>query len=109
MTLPTSWPLLRGQVIRADLGLAEPKLFVVVSNNRRNARFPQVLAARLTTTTKQTRPSVVELNGERLTGRVVCDDIIEIWQADVLGVVGGFTPRTMRAVNDGLKAALDIP
>lgn len=103
------WPLMRGQVVRADIGLSEPKLFVVVSNNRRNARFPQVLAARLTTTSKPNTPSVVELDGERLAGRVVCDDIMEIWETEVLAVVGGFTPRTIRAINDGLKAALDIP
>lgn len=47
-----TWPLTRGQVVRADINLDEPKLFVVVSNNRRNARLGDVLGARLTTSRK---------------------------------------------------------
>ena len=53
---------MRGQVIRAEVGLDEPKLFVVVSNNRRNARLGSVLAARLTTSDKPAIPSIVKLN-----------------------------------------------
>ena len=40
--------MLRGQVVRADVKLDEPKLYLVVSNNLRNRNFPQVLCARLT-------------------------------------------------------------
>lgn len=105
-----TWPLARGQVVRADIGLSEPKLFVVVSNNRRNRNLGQVLAARLTTTAKPPIPSIVALSHEdQLTGSVGCDDIVEIYQDEVRGVVGALSQASMRAVNDGLRAALDLP
>jgi mRNA interferase MazF len=103
-----TWPLSRGQVVRADVGLNEPKLFVVVSNNRRNQRLGDVLAARLTTSTKPSIPSIVELEGERLSGRVVCDDILPLYEGEIVSVVGGLTPRTMRSIDLGLAAALGI-
>ncbi|MBO0843688.1 MAG: type II toxin-antitoxin system PemK/MazF family toxin, partial [Nocardioides sp.] len=97
-------------VVRADIGLDEPKLLVVVSNNRRNARLPQVLAARLTTTAKPALPSIVELaHPEVYVGRIVCDDIVEVYKDEVLSVVGGLSPRGVQALNRGLKAALDLP
>jgi len=104
-----TWPLLRGQVVRADIGLDEPKLFVVVSNNRRNQHFPQVLCVRLTTSKKPSIPSIVQLgHPEAFTGRAVCDDIIEIYEKEVLAVVGGLSPTAMRAINTGLAAALGM-
>ena len=94
----------------ADIGLAEPKLFVVVSNNRRNQRLPQVLAVRLTTTNKPSIPSIVELSHPELfTGRVICDDIVELYENEVLGVRGALSPKAMREVGAGLAAALDLP
>lgn len=105
-----TWPLIRGQVIRADIGLAEPKLFVVVSNNRRNKNLGQVLAVRLTTTPKPPIPSIVPLShDDGLTGSVVCDDIVEIYEDEVQHVVSALTPASIRAVNEGLRAALDLP
>lgn len=105
-----TWPLLRGQVVLADIGLEEPKLLVVVSNNRRNQRLPQVLAARLTTTRKPSIPSIVELtHPEVFVGRVSCDDIVEVYENEVLEVRGALSPRAMRAVGAGLAAALDLP
>lgn len=104
-----TWPLARGQVIRADIGLNEPKLFVVVSNNRRNRQLGDVLAARLTTSQKPPLPSIVELTGENLTGRVVCDDIVAIYEDEVRGLVAALSPHTMAAVNRALAAALDLP
>jgi mRNA interferase MazF len=105
-----TWPLSRGQVVLADLGLPEPKRFVVVSNNRRNRHLPQVLAARLTTTPKPAIPSIVALTtGDGMTGSVVCDDIVEIYADEVRRVVGALTPTTMARVNEGLAAALDLP
>lgn len=105
-----TWPLSRGQVVLTDLGLEEPRLFVVVSNNRRNQRLPQVLAARLTTSPKPTIPSIVELaHPEVFVGRVVCDDIVEIYENEVLEVRGALSPQAMRAVASGLAAALDLP
>jgi mRNA interferase MazF len=104
-----NWPLLRGQVIRVEIGLPEPKLFLVVSNNRRNRQLPQVLAARLTTTPKPTLTSVVEIiHPEVFIGRVVCDDIVEIYEEDVIQILGGLTASTMQQVSIGLAAALDI-
>lgn len=101
--------LRRGQIIQAEVGSREPKLFVVVSNSTRNRLLDQVLAARLTTSAKRERPSIVELgSGEAFTGRVVCDDIEPIWPDEVHRVLGGLTPRAMRAVDDGLMAALGI-
>lgn len=97
-------------MVRAGIGLAEPKLFVVVSNNRRNRNLDQVLAARLTITPKPAIPSIVALgHEERLTGSVGCDDIVEIYEDEVHHVIGALTPATMRAVGDGLRAALDVP
>lgn len=105
-----TWPLSRGQVVLADVGLEEPKLFVVVSNNRRNQRLAQVLAARLTTTPKPALPSIVELtHPEVFVGRVVCDDIVEIYENEVREVRGALSPPAMRAVGGGLAAALDLP
>jgi mRNA interferase MazF len=96
-------------VIRANIGQAEPKLLVVVSNNRRNRRLPQVLAARLTTTKKPPLESVVALSHpEVFVGSVVCDDIVEVYQDEVIGVVGALSARAMQSVSRGLKAALDL-
>lgn len=104
-----TWPLLRGQVVRADIGLDEPKLFVVVSNNRRNQNLRQVLAVRLTTTSKPPIPSIVELvHPEAFVGRAVCDDIVEIYEDEVVAVIGGLSPVAMRAINAGLGAALGM-
>lgn len=104
-----TWPLLRGQVVQAEIGLDEPKLFVVVSNNRRNRQLPQVLAVRLTTTDKPNIPSIVQLgHPEVFAGVAVCDDIVELYEDEVLKVAGALSIRAMRAIGAGLSAALDI-
>lgn len=104
-----TWPLLRGQVVRADIGLDEPKLFVVVSNNRRNRNLGDVLAVRLTTSAKPDLPSVVELSqADGLTGRAVCDDIVSLYEDEILQVLGAVTPSTLAALERGLRAALDL-
>lgn len=102
--------LVRGRVYRAKLdNLDAQKYFLVVSNNRRNAQLPQVLAVRLTTTRKAPRPSVVELDdGEVFCGRVCCDDIIELWPDEVTADLGAITRGAMARVEDGLRAALDL-
>jgi mRNA interferase MazF len=100
---------MRGQVIQADLGLDEPKLLVVVSNNRRNEHLGSVLCARLTTTAKPDLPSIVKLDHpEVFAGCVVCDDIVEVFSDEVLAVRGGLTGVAMNAVGDGLRAALGL-
>lgn len=104
------WPVHRGQVIRADVGLDETKLFVVVSNNRRNAHLADVLTVRLTTSRKPAIPSIVELSSaDTFTGRAVCDDIGPIFENEVLEVVGALSPASMLRIDAGLGAALDLP
>lgn len=102
--------LLRGQVVRADVGLDEPKRFIVVSNNLRNRHFEQVLTVRMTTTTKRERPSIVKLTAADAPhgGFIVCDDIVTIWEDEVVDVLTGVSPLTMRRVELGLLAALGI-
>ena len=81
--------LVRGQVVRADIGLDEPKLLLVVSNHTRNRNFQQVIAVRLTTTAKDSRPSIVELGPqEGFHGRVMCDDLMPVWEDEVLATLG---------------------
>lgn len=105
-----TWPLNRGQVVRGEIGLDEPKLFVVVSNNRRNRHLAQVLAVRLTTSPKPAIPSIVELgHPEAFDGRAVCDDIVELYEDEVRAVLGALSPRAMRRLDVGLAAALDLP
>lgn len=102
--------LVRGQIVRADIGLDEPKLFVVVSNNSRNRNLPSVLGVRLTTSVKPLLPSIVEIPAhEAVTGRVVCDDIVELWEDEVLANLGALSVRTMEGINRGLAAALALP
>lgn len=104
-----SWPLLRGQVVQAEIGLDEPKLFVVVSNNRRNRALPQVLGVRLTTTPKPNIPSVVSLgHSEAFVGAAVCDDIVELYEDEIVKVTGALSAHAMRAIAAGLAAALDL-
>ena len=102
---------MRGRVYAARLShLREDKYFLVVSNNRRNQHLPQVLAVRLTTTPKPSLPSIVALGpSEVVTGNVVCDDIVEIWQDEVRRDLGALSRPAMEAVARGLAAALDLP
>jgi mRNA interferase MazF len=104
-----TWPLTRGQIILAEIGLGEPKRLVVVSNNRRNKNLAQVLAVRLTTSAKPSIPSIVTFGPtDGLNGCAVCDDIVEVYQDELIEVVGALTPATMKRIDDGLKAALGI-
>jgi mRNA interferase MazF len=103
--------MLRGRVYRARLAhIGEDKFFLVVSNNRRNRAFEQVLAARLTTTPPKTkRPALVPLGpGEIFTGWVSCDDIETLYEDEVRADLGAVTAATMRRVEAGLHAAFDM-
>jgi mRNA interferase MazF len=105
--MPTS--LLRGQVHRAKLGNTEPKYYLVVSNNRRNAALDDVLVVRLTTTAKPSIPSIVELGPpDPFTGRACCDDITWMEEAEVQEYLGALSPGTMKRIDLGLRAALGI-
>jgi mRNA interferase MazF len=103
--------LLRGRVYRAHLThIGEDKYFLVVSNNRRNRAFGQVLAVRLTTTKpRDSRPAMVELGpAEVMTGWVSCDDIETVYDDEVRADMGAVTAQAMRRVEDGLRAALGM-
>jgi mRNA interferase MazF len=103
--------LLRGRVYRAHLShVGEDKYFLVISNNRRNRAFEQVLAVRLTTTKPRTdRPALVELGpGEVMTGWASCDDIETVYDDEVRADMGAVNPQTMRRVEAGLGAALGM-
>ena len=106
----SSWPLLRGRVYAAKLSnIKTEKYFLVVSNNQRNAQLPQVLAVRLTTSPKPRIPSIVELGkGEAFLGRAVCDDIVELYEDEILRDLGALSPAAMTEVANGLKAALSL-
>ena len=107
---PVIWPLMRGRVYAARLShLDEDEYFLVVSNNQRNRHLTQELAVRLTTSPKPDLDSIVELGPrEVFTGRVVCDDVIEIWEDEVRRDLGALSRAAMDAVARGLCAALGI-
>ena len=103
--------MLRGRIYRAHLAhIGDDKFFLVVSNNRRNRAFEQVLAARLTTTPpRDGRPAMVPLGpSEVMAGWVSCDDIETLYDDEVRADVGAITAATMRRVEAGLRAAFGI-
>jgi mRNA interferase MazF len=104
--------LLRGAVVLADIGLAQgPKPVLVVSDNSRNRRLRSVLTVRLTTTANLPDiPSVVPVaaTDHPLVGSVLCDDIIEVYDEDVIKDLGAVCPATMRLVEIGLRSALSL-
>ncbi|HEX9537236.1 MAG TPA: type II toxin-antitoxin system PemK/MazF family toxin [Streptosporangiaceae bacterium] len=110
MPAPGRHTLLRGRVYAAQLAHVDgEKYYLVVSNNRRNARLPQVLAVRLTTSPKPSTPSIVELDqSEVFCGRAVCDDIETLWPDEVRRDLGAVTSGAMARIVVGLRAALDI-
>src|SRR5215472_2832363 len=104
--------LLRGRIYRAHLShIGQDKYFLVVSNNRRNRAFGQVLAVRLTTTKpRDSRPAMVELGpDEVMAGWASCDDIETIYDDEVRADLGAVTAQAMRRVEAGLRAALSMP
>jgi mRNA interferase MazF len=103
--------MLRGRIYRAHPAhIGEDKFFLVVSNNRRNRAFEQVLAARLTTTPpKAERPAMVPLGSEEvMTGWVSCDDIETIYEDEIRADAGAITALGMRRIEAGLRAAFDM-
>jgi mRNA interferase MazF len=104
--------MLRGRIYRAHLShIGEDKYFLIVSNNRRNRAFEQVLAVRLTTTPpRDERPAMVPLGrGEIMTGWASCDDIEVLYDDEVRADLGAITAPAMRRVEAGLRAALGMP
>lgn len=103
--------MVRGRVYRArPSGFRDDTYFLVVSNNSRNRHLDSVLVVRFTTTPKPTLPSIVEIPPTEVVpgGRVVCDDIYDLCEDEVKADIGAVSPRTMAAVEDGLRAALAL-
>ena len=103
--------MVRGRVYRArPSGFRDDKYFLVVSNNSRNRHLDSVLVVRFTTTPKPALPSIVEIPPTEVVpgGRVVCDDIYDLYEDEVKADIGAVSPRTMAAVEDGLRAALAL-
>lgn len=102
--------LVRGRVYAAVLSerLGE-KPYLVVSNNRRNRALDSVLAVRVTTSQKPELASIVATTpADPIAGRVLCDDLVELWPDEVRRDLGACSPATMRRVGDGLRAALGL-
>ncbi|MGQ0630424.1 MAG: hypothetical protein ACT4P1_05235 [Sporichthyaceae bacterium] len=59
--------------------------------------------------TEPALPSIVPLAlDDPVTGRILCDDVIQLWPDEVRRELGALSPATMRAVNEGLKVALGL-
>lgn len=85
------------------------KPWLVVSTNTHNRNLGDVLFARISTTPKPRISSIVELPpGECVTGSVLCDDIIAMYEDDSPELTGALSPRTMRDVDRALAAALGL-
>jgi mRNA interferase MazF len=103
--------LIRGRVYRAVVDHVEgQKPYLIVSNNQRNAALESVLAVRITTSPKRPLRSIVELEAgvDPLVGRVLCDDLNQLWADEVVADLGAVSPGTMRRVNDALRVALGL-
>lgn len=98
---------MRGQVFRSDLGYGA-KPWVIVSNNARNRNLDTVIAARLTTTGKNSHvPTVVPLStADPLVGFVLVDDIVQLYHDELTEVVGSLSPDTMQRISDALRIAV---
>jgi mRNA-degrading endonuclease toxin of MazEF toxin-antitoxin module len=102
---------LRGTVWEFDFeNGAPPKPALVVSNNSRNAStWPMVHVVRITTAPKTPRATIVEIpHGESVSGRVLCDELQQVPKSQLRKRVGALSPRTMRAIDDGLRAVLAL-
>jgi mRNA interferase MazF len=104
--------MLRGRIYRARLShIGDDRFFVVVSNDRRNEAFRNVLAARLTTTPpRDSRPAMVALSrAEVMTGWVSCDDIETLYDDEVRADVGALSVPALQRIDAALRAALGMP
>jgi mRNA interferase MazF len=80
----------------------------VVSNNARNRLLSDVVAIRLTTTTRDL-PTWVKLSAsDPLTGYANADCIEQLGKDELGDYLGALTPATMRHVNQALSVALAL-
>ena len=97
----------RGQVYRCDLGYGL-KPWLVVSNNARNRLLSDIVAIRLTTTTRDL-PTWVKLSAaDPLTGYANADCIEQVAKDELGEYLGALSPASMRAVNQALAVALAL-
>lgn len=98
---------MRGQTYRVDLGHGA-KPWVVLSNNARNRNLDTVLAARITTTSKNAHiPTVVPLTAtDPLVGFVLVDDIVQLYHDELTESLGALSPQTMHHISAALRIAL---
>ena len=96
--------LLRGRAIWFDLGQnLGRKPGVIVTNNPSNRALKTCLVARITTTSKEGIPDCVQLGaGDPLTGWVLCRDLVEVYDDEVLDDAGALTRATMTSVGAAL-------
>lgn len=101
---------LRGEVyLISPAGIDENKYYLVVSNNARNSRLGTALMVRITTSAKPELESIVVLPHDQcVNGRVLCDDIEEVWHDQIIRKVGALSIIVMSAVDAGLKSALSL-
>ncbi|MBN9153560.1 MAG: type II toxin-antitoxin system PemK/MazF family toxin [Microbacterium sp.] len=100
----------RGQIWAATLpGLQEEEFYLVISQNPRNHGLGTALVVRITSKVKPDLASIVRIPaGEPVRGRVLCDDIEEMRDADAHRLLGAFSPLTMRMVSRALRVALAL-
>ncbi|MBI3430070.1 MAG: hypothetical protein HY050_08485 [Actinobacteria bacterium] len=62
-----------------------------------------------TSSWQSARSKIVELGkGEVFLGQAVCDDIVELYEDEILRDLGALSPGAMSNLGEGLKAALSI-
>lgn len=107
----TDQVFLRGEVWAAVLpGMTEEKYYLVVSSNARNKALKTSLVVRITSSDKPDISSIVRIPfGECVNGRVLCDDVEDMWPEDAKRKLGAFSVTTMHLVNSGLAVALGLP
>jgi mRNA interferase MazF len=99
----------RGQIYRADIGFGA-KPWLVVSNNRRNAALGDLLAVRVTTSTRHAHlPTWIALAAaDPIAGWVICDDLQQLTRDELTDHLGALSPTTIGRVNVGLRIALAL-
>lgn len=102
----------RGQVYWLDLPGIGRRPWLVVSNDaiNRNQALEQVIAVRITTTTRSRHlPTVVPLGAdEPLTGCVLAGTVMQLRRGWFVAPAGALSSATMRAVDDALKEVLSL-
>lgn len=93
---------------RCDLGHGA-KPWLVVSNNPRNRHTSDVLAVRLTTTSRQLPTWVALSAADPLEGYANADNIETLGKDELGDYLGALSAATMARVNTALAIALGLP